>query len=210
MKFSSLRKWAESHLFLMGVFLTLLPIMGLLFLFVLPASISNEELEKRGNYKVTPPDPHEVGDHLTSTITYTIDAGSKEKIAYFDFSRGSVVTDIDESRPDLNWDLGFERVNIFVNKEGEAKAGVIELDKVDFDSVESAPEEGYKPILINWYNYEYFPPRLFPKDKVYIVRTADNKYAKMKLLSYFCEAKRLGCFTIQYVYQGNGSRSFKE
>jgi hypothetical protein len=46
-------------------------------------------------------------------------------------------------------------------------------------------------------------------DLTYAIRTADGKYAKMRLLSYYCDGGQAsGCFTLEYVYQGDGSRRF--
>jgi HmuY protein len=50
---------------------------------------------------------------------------------------------------------------------------------------------------------------LHPKPNVYIIRTADGKYAKMRIISYYCDGGQAsGCFTIEYIYQGDGSRRF--
>jgi HmuY protein len=52
---------------------------------------------------------------------------------------------------------------------------------------------------------------LRPKPNVYAIRMADGKYIKMRLVSYYCDGGQAsGCFTIEYGYQGNGSRRFVE
>jgi hypothetical protein len=40
------------------------------------------------------------------------------------------------------------------------------------------------------------------------VRTADGRFAKMRILSYYCTGATPGCVTFEYVYQGSGSRRF--
>ena len=99
------------------------------------------------------------------------------------------------------------------------------LGAVAFDEVVEAPAEGYIEDTIAsinpeaivtenlaikaWYHYNFLTHVLRPKADVYAIRTADGKYAKMRLISYYCEGGQAsGCFTIQYVYQGDGSRYF--
>lgn len=146
----------------------------------------------------------------------------REKWAYFDFSRGAVV-DI-RDRTSLDWDLAFQRHRIISNggaTNPAGQAGILNLGMVDFQAVTTAPESGYisdtgtRPRgitenkgIARWYDYSIFTHTLKPKGEVYIIRTADNKYAKMRILSYYCEKKKSGCVTIEYVYQGNGSRKF--
>ncbi|HSR42903.1 MAG TPA: HmuY family protein, partial [Longimicrobiales bacterium] len=47
---------------------------------------------------------------------------------------------------------------------------------------------------------------LRPKDRVFAVRTADGRYAKLRILGYYCPGARPGCLAFRYVYQGDGSR----
>ena len=61
-----------------------------------------------------------------------------------------------------------------------------------------------------WFNYSYLANVLAPKPFVYLVRTHDGKYAKMRLLSYYCVNKSAGCLTFEYVYQGDGSTNLAE
>jgi hypothetical protein len=39
------------------------------------------------------------------------------------------------------------------------------------------------------------------------VRTADGRYAKLELVSYYCPRSQPGFVTLRYVYQGDGSRN---
>lgn len=178
--------------------------------------------EKESPYRPTVPKPEEVGERLTETTIYTIEAASREKWAYFDFSRGAVV-EVRE-RSSLDWDLAFQRHRILSNggaTNPAGRAGVLSLGKVDFRAVTTAPESGYiadtgagpggmtnNDGLARWYDYRLLTHTLKSKGEVYIIRTADHKYAKMRILSYYCEGKRPGCVTIEYVYQGNGSPEF--
>jgi hypothetical protein len=60
--------------------------------------------------------------------------------------------------------------------------------------------------LERWYEYSWMSHRLKPNGHVYAVRTADGKYAKIEILSYYCVDGSPGCLTFRYVYAGDGGR----
>lgn len=178
------------------------------------------EREDSPDFTVRNPGPREVGKGLTEEITYIINASSLDEWVYFDFSQGSTVNVPDRSS--LGWDLGFRRSSITSNggeTNPKSMGGIIELPGRDFKSIVEAPDAGYTidtrigPVetenqaIKKWYTYSYWTHVLKPKDSVYIIRTADGKYAKMNILNFYC-GKLPGCYTIRYVYQGNGSRKF--
>ena len=99
------------------------------------------------------------------------------------------------------------------------RAGLIDLGPVGFDSVTEVPKENYvldvstrtdteNPVILKPYNYNYLTHKLKPKKNVYAARTADNKFAKFQFMDFYCENKEVGCITIRFVYQENGSNSF--
>ncbi|HUP01064.1 MAG TPA: HmuY family protein [Gemmatimonadota bacterium] len=162
-------------------------------------------------------DPRPAGDALVGPALYTIDASHERAWRHFDFSSGSRV---DGPGP-LEWDLAFRRNRIIVNGGvGFAgQAGAADLGAVDFETLSVAPEEGYRPTeagrdsvhsaLDGWYDYGFTTHVLMPKPTVYAIRTADGRYAKLEIVSYYCPGARAGCTTFRYVYQGDGSRSFR-
>lgn len=176
--------------------------------------------EKERGFENINPEPREAGKGLTGEIIYRIDASSSEEWVYFDFSNGSVVEIPDRSS--LYWDIGFKRISIISNggeTNPEGMGGIMELKNIRFESVIEAPESGYtvdtmispmdaeNPAIKEWYEYSYWTHILKPKNSVYVIRTADGRYAKMQILKYYC-GRLPGCYTIKYVYQGNGSRKF--
>lgn len=185
-------------------------------------NFKNDATEKGDGHKqeIKNPEPREVGKYLTKEITYSINASSPEEWVYFDFSRGTVVDVPAQSSPD--WDIGFRRAGIISNG-GETNpdglGGIIEIRGVGFEAVKEAPESGYtvdirigseeteNPVIKKWYEYSYWTHILKPKNNVYIIRTADGRYAKMQILGYYC-GRLSGCYTIRYVYQGNRGRKF--
>lgn len=179
------------------------------------------EVQKAIESKISNPEPKEAGENLTPEMKYTINASSITDWVYFDFSKGAVLNKVDRSSVD--WDIGFRRGKIMSNS-GESntagKGGIFVIKDVEFESVAETPESEYvidirknaieteNPAADKWYIYNYMTHQLKPRKNVYIIRTADGKYAKMQIINYYCEGVA-GCYTIKYVYQGNGSRSFK-
>jgi hypothetical protein len=166
-------------------------------------------------YAPTPPAPRDAGGALVGPVLYTVDATSGDQWRYFSFRFGSVL----ENAGARDWDLAFRRYQVIAN--GGARfsgnGGVMDLGRVAFADVASAPETGYRPTegdaeprhpaLAGWYSYSYFSHVLTPKSRVWAVRSAEGRYAKIEFVSYYCPNLQPGCVTFRYVYQGDGSRS---
>src|SRR3989304_1349193 len=80
------------------------------------------------------PEPKEVGEALTDTITYRVNASSLEEWTYFDFSTGAAVKEPEQSS--LEWDIGFKRALIIsnggeANPKGMGGGGMLENAEVD-------------------------------------------------------------------------------
>lgn len=155
--------------------------------------------------------PVEVGSHKDGPLLVTVDAGSASW-RHFDFSRGSVV-----ARPGpKDWDIAFRRYQVIVNGGlgFSGDGGVIDLGEVAFDSVSAVPATGYvvaeqpgdsvNAALERWYDYSFTSHILQPKPRVYALRTADGRYAKLEIVGYYCVGAQPGCPTFRYVYQGGG------
>ena len=123
---------------------------------------------------------------------------------------------IDDAGP-KDWDLGFRRFQIIANGgPGFLGDGAIrDLGAVPFDTVRVVPDAGYdksvsspdpsNPAIARWYFYGFFSHVLRPKPHVWAIRTADGRYAKIGMVSYYCPGAQPGCITFRYVYQGDGS-----
>ena len=170
------------------------------------------------SFNITPPMVREAGDTLNGPLTITIDARAEAGWSFFDFSRSSVV-----DRPgSLDWDLAVRRFRIIVNG-GPGFAGVsgvLALADTAFDRVQEAPADGYvrsavlrgdsvNEALLKWYDYGFTSHILSPKPRVYVLRTADGRFAKFEILGYYCPGATPGCLTIRYVYQGSGTPNFQ-
>jgi len=165
-------------------------------------------------YPPTPSSPRDAGRGLVGPVLYTVDATSSEQWRYFSFRFGSVM----ENAGPKDWDLAFRRYQIIANggREFPGGGGIVDLGEVAFADVKSVPDAGYQgneggpeprnPAIAGWYSYSYFSHVLSPKPRVWAVRMADGRYAKIEFVSYYCPRSQPGCLTFRYVYQGDGSR----
>ena len=159
-------------------------------------------------------------ENLLNTRVVTVNASSEKEYVYFDFSHGKSVKIHDPSS--LEWDLAFRRSKVITNGGASSKlgeAGLIDLGLVGFDTITEVPKNNYvqdvstrtdteNPVVLKPYNYNYLTHKLTPKKNVYAARTADSKFAKFQFLDFYCENKEVGCITIRFVYQENGSNNF--
>lgn len=142
--------------------------------------------------------------------TTTIDASNAEAWVYFSFATGAEVTPADPANsPD--WDLGFQRFHVISNGgvSGSGGASVAALVEQTFESVTSAPVEGYvedQPDSDDddtvadsafaasggWYDYDGATNRLSPKPIVYVVRASSGAHYKLEILDYYDAAGTSG------------------
>jgi hypothetical protein len=157
---------------------------------------------------------------------------------YFNLTTGQVVPASDSNG--TKWDIAFKTTTIKVNSgtsgPGEAAAQIL---STGFDDLKEAPETGYKPDADvfaiptgsnnGWYVYTGAAPSgpqhaILPvAGKTIVVKTANNKYAKIQIVSYYKgnpntasdEFMNLATrpadkyYTIRYMIQANGSRKFE-
>ena len=158
-------------------------------------------------YTPTPPAARADGASLVGPILYTVDATAPDVWRYFSFRVGSVL----DNPPAGGWDLAFRRYSIIA---GDG-VGIRDLGEARLEDVRTVPAAGYvanegrgeprNPAIASWYRYGYFSHVLSPKPRVWAVRTADGRYAKLEMVGYYCPGGRPGCPTFRYVYQGDGS-----
>jgi len=170
------------------------------------------------SFPPTTMEPREVSERFV-VDTVTIDARDGNAWVFFDFDVGAAV---DESRIG-EWDLAINRFHLVTNGGSGyfGQGGAIRLER-SWDDVTEAPAEGYTttegpldngaltPALDRWYTYSFFAHTLLPKDETYIVRTAEGRYGKIAILSYYCPQATPGCLTMVYGHQGDGSRRLTE
>lgn len=162
------------------------------------------------------------------------------RYTFFSLRTGEIVLRYDE--PNRNdsastaWDLAFQGTNILINggTSGPGQGGAIVLE-VPFDEVAEAPTDdqlrvdgvddcpnGVKRAICpgsgnGWYNYDPSTHLIMPiPGRTIVVRTADGRFAKMRILSYYKGAPDPGAlnpeahpsryYTFEYVFQPDGSR----
>ena len=162
------------------------------------------------------------------------------RYTFFSLRTGEIVLRYDE--PDRSdsastaWDLAFQGTNILINggTSGPGQGGAVVLE-VPFDEVTEAPtgdqfrvdgvdecpngvKRAIRPGSGNgWYNYDPTTHIITPiPGRTIVVRTADGRYAKVRILSYYKGAPDPGTidpeanpsryYTFEYVFQPDGSR----
>jgi hypothetical protein len=166
------------------------------------------------SFEPTPVQPRPVGTALVGPELVTIDATDSRRWQFFSFSQRSVVA----NPAPRDWDLAFRRFQVIVNGGAgfAGDAGVLDLGEVRFDDVGVVPNDGYvattarsdstNAAINRWYRYSFTSHLLTPQPRVYAVRTADGRYAKLEFAGYYCPGAQPGCVTFRYTYQGGGGR----
>jgi len=164
--------------------------------------------------------------------TFEVNSSSSTTWTYFSFAKNDTVVVADPENS-LEWDLAFQRYRIRTNggksgsgagsaansyQKGEAGFDALKVvsDTVTFtddDSIEIAVQQGYATYIVNpelytWFSIELAAQgtQIVPSDYVYIVRTADGKYAKVWFKSYYSTLNVSGYVTFQYKYQPDASK----
>ena len=135
--------------------------------------------------------------------TLTVDARDQTRWHYVSLATGGPVGPADR------WDLAIRRFMIVPSD------AAIDLGAVEFEEVRDAPRGPWTPTafaqdmandaLRRWYRYGFFSHLLTPAGNSYVIRTADRRYAKFEILSYYCPGPVAGCLTFRYTYQPDGT-----
>lgn len=133
-----------------------------------------------------------------------------------------------------DWDLAFHRTNVRTNSgaSGIGEGGMLEASETDFDKVLAAPATGYTvdgtiqisltaampPVMVDspgnevcdgWATYDHSEGAWVFAEKIFIIKTADGKYAKIWLKSFLDDEDSSGTVTMEYSYQADGSTSLE-
>jgi hypothetical protein len=131
-------------------------------------------------------------------VTALVDATSKAIPTYIDLDEPKELK-FDEAEGTGAWELSFMRDKIRSNGGGTNPMGTVEvavLTGVDFDTLTKAPATGYQQdgaegvfntVDGGWYLYDIAVHRLAPVDHVYVVKTGQGAFFKVRLGSYYDE-----------------------
>ncbi|MDL2297399.1 HmuY family protein [Bacteroidales bacterium OttesenSCG-928-B11] len=167
--------------------------------------------------------------NTVDTKSMTIDASGFSDWKYFSFETGKEVSaadvgDYESSKFKMNWDIAFHRGDIRTNSgaSGNGKGGALKGNGAKLADIITIPTEGYavdeeaeimiemsadgyrtqskNTVLATWYSSEGMPPVYVVNDYVYVVKTADGKYAKVKFTDYTDDAGAGGHISFSYQY----------
>lgn len=156
------------------------------------------------------------------------------KFTFYSLERNQVVDNADSATN--KWDLGFRGTTIITNSgnSGPANAGAYmfvgtfgDVTQVSADSTFRV-DNGSSALAIRsgsgngWYSYNGATQIVTPiPGRVFVIRTATGKYAKVEILNYYKggvtlsgtasdeeKLKKQRYYTFRYVYQSNGSTKF--
>jgi hypothetical protein len=180
---------------------------------------------------VDPPPPPE---EITLEVKQFTTGSANTRWVYFNFAKGDTVP-VSAPTASQEWDVAFRRTTVKINggTSGPGKAGVAMLTGINFEDIKDVPAStvfavddstsaGYALPAGSgngWYHYTAEPNHWIVAiaDRVFIFRSADEKYVKVKFISYYSDGlppsqplqSDSGYYTFKYVYQPNGSRKFE-
>ncbi|ADO75066.1 HmuY family protein [Stigmatella aurantiaca] len=163
------------------------------------------------------------------TVKLTVDASDASKTIGVRLGQGTVaaLTPPTEgfAEPAVgNWDISFKRTWLQTNSgtSGSGQAGALVAEDTEFSAVTRAAEGPYtadtmlpvagppgsgeasgNAVLNDWYDYDTTTHVVTPKARVFLVKTVEGAFAKVRILTYSG-----GTFTLEYTYSGPGRTSF--
>ena len=200
-------------------------------------TILNYMLGNIEDFETVPLPPKKIAKISTTNPLIKIDASSKELWTLVDFSSGNTyhVAEPEEEKArlqKLSWDIAFQRTKIITNSGVTNPKGGVEvanLGPLDMNAITEVPQSGFTADsrsfgkLINkniagWYNYRTRTHNIESKKNIYVVKTADGQFMKMKIWNYYCarpEAdcqtvmctrEEAACLTVEYLFSQDGKR----
>ncbi|MBK9727707.1 MAG: HmuY family protein [Saprospiraceae bacterium] len=152
--------------------------------------------------------------------------GTKNLFTFFRFSDSTIVPNTDSAT--AKWDIAFKASTILINSGTSGPGlGAAFVETGLFSDIKEVPVSGIfktDSTLANlaigksWYTYDAAAMVFNPTPgKIFVIKTADNKFVKMEILSYYkdspiapnsrADAPRY--YTFRYVYQPSGSTKFE-
>ena len=153
------------------------------------------------------------------------EAGGTGHYTFFSLKNNTIISESDSAT--TNWDIAFNATTIITNS-GTGGPGIVGVQLYTglFENLTEAPETGYLQDGVSnaittgsgngWYNYNSTTHVISAiPGRILVVKTNDNTYAKIEILSYYLNAPAAPVntdisryYTFRYVYQGDGTRKF--
>jgi hypothetical protein len=173
-------------------------------------------------------------NNSTGGKTFVVNATSENKWVYFSFDKNDTLQ-ISDPKNSTNWDLAFKRFYIRSNGglSGIGNAGADSINSKNqsgFDSYNTVSNianfsadkymqvmtyMGYgmdtvNPVLYTWFNYNLTTNQLIPTNMIFVVKTANGKFAKIWIESYYNDKDLTsGYVKFLYSYQPDGSKNLQ-
>ncbi len=160
--------------------------------------------------------PKKVEKITTAFPTLKVDATSRESWTLVDFSTGKQypMANLYKNRARLQeipWDLGFQRTKVVTNSGETNPKGTVaaaNLGPIPFDQLQEVPQPAelvqdtrsfgnlINPAISDWYNYRTRTHNVESKKNVYLIRTHEGRYLKLRFLNYYCSREDEECRTV--------------
>ncbi len=198
------------------------------FLFILISLFIVSCGKDEKNDPTAPPTPVDLPVRTVANLQ--ADTANTGRFTFFSLRDSTIVPNSDSAT--TRWDIAFRATTIIINggpiRFGQG--GAVVLTGTDFNTLETLPETGWRvdssatnlaiPVGSGraWYNYNQQTNVISPIPGVVLgIRTADGRYAKLQILSYYLNAPpnpngfvdRARVYSFRYVFQPNGSRTVK-
>ena len=140
-------------------------------------------------------------------------------------------------RTDLSWDIAFNRYNVRTNSglSGQGEGGAFDTGKTNMAEVKQVPEGAVfvvdekglitdngqwteagpptvestlNPLLSKSIDFQGPPPTYTPNYHIYLVKTADGKYAKLLIKGFHNDEGESGYISFAYEFQPDGTSDF--
>lgn len=170
---------------------------------------------------------------ITYTVTDLDARGEGEHFTFYSLRENRLVPVADSAS--TAWDLAFRSTTILVNggASGPGKGGAVVLEDTSFAAVTEAPaanafavDQGVDKTETaipggagnGWYDYDFISGIVSPRPATLVVRTADGRYAKVAIESYYRGAPALEdinpeenfrYYTFRVLFQPDGSRNLQ-
>ncbi len=141
--------------------------------------------------------------------------GATGRFTLYSLRDGAVVANTDSAT--TKWDVGFRSSTIIANRNTGSQGGLL-VRVGAFADLAEAPDTAYgaQATLAQWADYNSATASVTPKaGRVLAVRTADGKYAKLSIVSYYkgqtpsTDPTASRYYTFDYALQSNGTRRFE-
>ena len=165
--------------------------------------------------KISSPSAPEMQDVSGRVRMAVVELSTTQK-SYFQLKKGQMVT-VSDVANSTEWDFQTDYVTLNMNggTSGSGVAGAIVNTVSPFDSIDTAPMDGYvvddttnglSAIGDDWYDYDFVNHTLTAKSYTWLLKTATGKFAKMEFVKVAFSGQSGGVAVIRFEYLEDGNQ----